>query len=110
MEQTQQATPARTIDVGGETYEVARFSQAIQQAVGIYNRFQTDLQEAQLEVVKTQAAMQAVGAQITEAVKIELAAQETAALEAVKAANDEPDEKINIPVLPKRKGNGKGSK
>jgi hypothetical protein len=63
---------ARTITLDGISYDVAQFSEGVQQAVTIYNTFSTDLQKAQLEVIKTQAALQSIGAQITSAVKKEL--------------------------------------
>ena len=67
-----------------------RLCQGVQQAVGIYNGFQADLNKAQLEVIKCQAAMQSVGGQISEAVKKELAEKATAAAAeaTAPAAND----------------------
>ena len=62
-----------SITLDGISYDVTQFSQGVQQAVAIYNQFQVDLQKAQLEVIKSQSAMQTVGAQIGEAVKRELA-------------------------------------
>jgi hypothetical protein len=70
---------ARSITVDGISYDAAQFTDAVQQAVSIYNTFQADLQKAQLEVLKTQAAMQTIGAQIGEAVKKELAEKSAAA-------------------------------
>lgn len=67
---------ARTITLDGTSYEIGQFSEGIQNAIGIYNTFSTDLQKEQLAVMKTQAAMQTIGAQIGEAVKAELAAKE----------------------------------
>jgi ribosomal protein S16 len=79
---------ARSITVDGISYDVAQFSPEIQQAVGIYNTFAADLQKAQLDVIKCQAALQSVGAQISTAVKAELekkAADAKAAAEGEKA-------------------------
>lgn len=76
MEQT------RSITIDGIAYDLAQFSVGVQQAVGIYNKFQTDLNEAQLEVIKNQSAIQTISAQISEAVKKELAAK------AAEAANE----------------------
>jgi len=79
---------ARSITVDGISYDVAQFSPEIQQAVGIYNTFAADLQKAQLDVIKCQAALQSVGAQISTAVKAELekkAADAKAAVEGEKA-------------------------
>lgn len=64
---------ARTITLDGISYDIAQFSQGVQSAVGIYNALQADLQKEQLAVIKTQAALQGIGAQIGEAVKKELA-------------------------------------
>lgn len=68
MEQQKQ-----TITLDGQAYELAQFSPAVQQAVGIYNAIGADLQKAQLDVVKCQSAMQSISAQIGETVKKELA-------------------------------------
>ncbi len=65
----------RTITVDNVEYAVAQFSQEVQQAVSIYNAISLDLQKAQLEAMKCQAALQTVGSQITQAVKAELAAK-----------------------------------
>lgn len=76
---------ARTLTLDGVTHDVTLFSEGVQQAVVIYNTFAADLQKAQLEVVKNQAAMQSVGAQISAAVRKELddkAAAEAAPAEA----------------------------
>lgn len=61
-----------TITLDGVTHEVSKFSEGVQQAIGIYNTFQAELQKEQLAVVKTQAALQSIAAQITAAVKKEL--------------------------------------
>jgi ribosomal protein S16 len=85
-----EATQAPSITLDGVSYTLDQFSQAVVQAVGVYNMIQADLQKEQLAVIKTQAALQNIGAQISEAVKKELAdkaaAQEAAAVEAVPAA------------------------
>lgn len=62
----------RTITVDNIEYAVSQFSPEVQQAVGIYNTFAADLQKAQLDVIKCQAALQNVGQQISAAVKAEL--------------------------------------
>lgn len=67
---------ARTITLDGISYDVAQFSQGVQTAINVYNGFNADLQKEQLAVMKSQAAMRAVGAQIAEAVKAELAAKQ----------------------------------
>jgi hypothetical protein len=82
------AEQARTITLDGVQYAVDQFTPGVQQAVDIYNSFAADLQKAQLEVLKTQSAMQTVGAQITAAVKKELEEKKSAA------------EAANEPVVP----------
>ena len=85
----------RTITLDGISYDVAQFSSGVQQAVGIYNAWSADLQKAQVEVLKTQSAMQGLAAQIAEAVKKELAekaekaAAEASAAEVVAATSAE---------------------
>jgi hypothetical protein len=68
----------RTLTLDGVTYDVTEFSQQIQAAVSVYNTFQADLQREQLAVVKTQSALQSIGAQLTTAVKAELEAKKAA--------------------------------
>ena len=63
----------QSITVDGISYETAQFSSAVQQAVFIYTKFNADLQDAQLEVLKCQTAANTIGTQIGEAVKKELA-------------------------------------
>jgi hypothetical protein len=69
----------RTINLDGISYDTQQFSQGVQQAIVIYNKFNSQLQDLQLEVMKTQAALQQVGGQISEAVKKELADKQAAA-------------------------------
>lgn len=66
----------RTITIDDVSYNVDQFSQGIQHAIGMYNTFAAELQQEQLAAVKTQAAMQTIGTQISEAVKKELAEKE----------------------------------
>lgn len=73
---------ARTITLDGISYDIAQFSQGVQSAVGIYNAINADLQKEQLAVIKSQAALQSIGAQIGEAVKKELAEIQEKALSA----------------------------
>lgn len=62
-----------TITLDDNTYDVESFSQGIQHAVAIYNSINADLQKAQIDVIRNQAALQTIAAQLTEAVKKELA-------------------------------------
>ena len=79
------ADQARTITLDGIAYDLAQFTDGIQQAVNVYNAINADLGKHQLEVVKCQAALQNIGGQISAAVKKELddkkAAAEKAAAE-----------------------------
>jgi hypothetical protein len=76
---------ARTLTLDGVTHNVADFSVGVQNAVGIYNSISADLQKEQIAVLKSQAALQSIGAQIGEAVKKELA-EKAAPAEEVPAA------------------------
>jgi len=79
----------KTINLDGQQYDIDQFSPGVQQAVFIYNKFAAQLQDQQLEVMKTQAAIQQVGQQITEAVQKELA--EKAAEEAEATGTQDVD-------------------
>jgi multidrug efflux pump subunit AcrA (membrane-fusion protein) len=70
---------ARTLTLDGISYDVAQFSEGVQQAVGIYNAIQAQLQTEQLAVIKSQAALQSLASQITTAVRKELDEKKTAA-------------------------------
>lgn len=63
---------SNTLTLDGVSHEVSKFSTQVQQAVGIYNAFNAELQKEQLAVLKTQSALQALGAQIAQAVRKEL--------------------------------------
>jgi len=77
--------PARTVSLDGISYDVEQFSDQVKQAVNIYNTFAAQLQTEQLAVLKSQAAMQTLGAQIAGAIRKELD-EKTAAAE--KAAEE----------------------
>lgn len=68
---TEQAKPTLTLD--GVSHDVSQFSQGVQNAIVIYNTITAELQKEQVAVMKSQAALQSIGAQIGEAVKKELA-------------------------------------
>ena len=80
------AEQARTITLDGITYDLAQFSQGVQQATDVYNSIAADLNKSQLEVIKCQSALQTIGAQISAAVKKELEEKKAAA----EAANEVP--------------------
>lgn len=62
----------KTITLDDVQYDLNEFSHAVQHLVAIHNKFSADLQDAQLEVIKNQAALKAAGDQLLEQVKIEL--------------------------------------
>ena len=59
----------KLITVDGKAYEINKLSQEIQQAVGIYNLVSADLQKAQLEVVKCQAALSNIADSIANSIR-----------------------------------------
>jgi len=69
----------RTLTLDGVTYAVDQFSEGVQQAVGIYNTIQAQLQTEQLAVIKSQAALQTLASQIAGAVRKELDEKKAAA-------------------------------
>ena len=71
-EQNVKSDQKSTLMLDGVQYDTDQFSSVVQQAVGVYNRFAAQLQEQQLEVLKTQAAIAHFSAQIASAVKSEL--------------------------------------
>lgn len=88
----------RTITLDGISYDVAQFSQQVQQAVAIHSSFSADLKKAQLEVLKTQAALKVVTDQISESVQKELEAKK----ETQKVAADQvPAEAPAAPPAPR---------
>ena len=70
-----QTTEAQTITFDDKVYDVSRFSASVQNAIGIYNQFNADLAKEQLAVLKTQAALQTLQAQLASAVRKELIEQ-----------------------------------
>jgi uncharacterized protein YukE len=66
------------ITVDGTQHAIESLSPAVQQAAAIYQRFQGELQEAQLEVVKLNAAIQQIGNQIAQAIKQETSQEDKA--------------------------------
>jgi hypothetical protein len=78
-------TTPQSITVDGIGYDVAQFSDEVKGAIGLYNTINLDLQKANIEVVKHQAALQTIGAQVSNAVRKELAAMQPPA-EPAKAA------------------------
>jgi hypothetical protein len=69
----------QSITVDGISYDLAQFTDEVKAAVGVYNAINLDLQKAQVEVLKGQAALQTIGTQIATAVRKELDAKKSAA-------------------------------
>lgn len=88
----------KTISLDGATYEVSQFSMPIQNAVDIYNSINADLQKEQIAVLKTQAALQTIGAQIGNAVKKELAEKAEAEVAQPVAVEAAPVAEVLDPV------------
>ena len=80
---------ARTITLDGISYDVAQFSEQVQQGVAVYNAIAAQLQGEQLAVIKSQAALQTLGGQLAQAVRKELD-EKKAAAEAAAPAADAP--------------------
>ncbi len=70
-----QETKAQTITFDDKVYDVSRFSAGVQNAIGLYNQFSAELAKEQVAVVKTQAALQTLQAQLAAAVRKELVEQ-----------------------------------
>lgn len=70
-----QTTEAQTITFDDKVYDVSRFSASVQNAIGIYNQFNAELGREQMAVIKTQAALQTLQAQLASAVRKELVEQ-----------------------------------
>ena len=83
-----------TITVAGKEYPVSGFSENVQKLVMIHTEWRNDLQEEQLAVAKTQAALRALDAELTQAVQAELnpkpAPAPVAPVDPAPAANDAP--------------------
>lgn len=76
----------RTINLDGISYDVTQFSQAVQSGAAIYSKFAAQLADQQLEVMKTQSAMQVLSGQIGDAMKKELDEKKAAAAASQEAA------------------------
>jgi hypothetical protein len=78
-----------TITVAGKEYPVSGFSETVQKLVAIHTEWRNDLQEEQLAVAKTQAAIRALDAELTATVQAELNPKPAPA-PVPPAANDAP--------------------
>ncbi len=76
----------QTITFDDKAYDVTRFSAGVQNAIAMYNQFSAELAREQMAVVKTQAAMQTLQAQLAGAVRKELVEQGEIKAEEEKAA------------------------
>jgi hypothetical protein len=61
-----------TITVGDKEYPVSGFSDTVKQLIDIHTLWRNDLQDLQLQVSKTQAALRALDAELNTAVQKEL--------------------------------------
>lgn len=82
-----QKTPRmQSVTLDGIQYAVTGFSAGVQEAVAIYERFSDDLNTHQYEIIKLNAAMQHLMANINRAVTEEIAAARTPATSGEKPA------------------------
>jgi len=75
-----------TITVDGTEYPVNTFSETVQRLVAIHTEWRNDLQNERLAVAKTEAAIRALDAELSQAVAAELAAKNAPAEEAAAPA------------------------
>jgi hypothetical protein len=65
----------RTLTVDGTEYEVTSFSQQVQQLVVIHTQWKADATKERLALAKTEAAVRAVEAELSQLVGKEIAAR-----------------------------------
>lgn len=70
--------PLTSLTIDGVQHELANLPEGIQNAAGLYQTLQRQLADAQVEALKCQLAVQSVGQQITDAVRLVLAEREAA--------------------------------
>ena len=68
-----------TLTIDGTEYQVADFSETVQRLVSIHTEWRGDLIAERLAVAKTEAAIRALDAELTQAVSSELKAKTEAA-------------------------------
>jgi hypothetical protein len=83
--------PIKTITLDGVVHDVDKFSDGIKQAVGIYHKFNLQLQDERLAVMKTEAALATIGRQIADAASNELKAKEAAGAAVEEDGSGSPD-------------------
>ena len=71
----QQIEAPQTITLDGVTHEVSAFSETIQRLVAIHTEWRNDLSAERLAVAKTEAAIRALDAELTQKMTEELAAK-----------------------------------
>ena len=79
-----------TITVDGTEYPVTGFSETVQRLVAIHTEWRNNLQDERLAVAKTEAAIRALDAELSQAVAAELAAKNAPAEEAAAPAAETP--------------------
>jgi len=81
-------TPENLV-IDEQTYPVSQFSEAVQRLVVIHTAWRNDLNKERLTVAKTESAIRALDAELTQLVAKELKDQADAAADAVEAAGAE---------------------
>ena len=66
------------ITIDGKDYPVSQFSETVQRLVAIHTEWRNDLAEERLAVAKTEAAIRALDAELSQTVQKELAPAEAA--------------------------------
>jgi hypothetical protein len=80
----EQATQTITID--GAEHAITEFSETVQRLVAIHTEWRNDLVKERLTVAKTEAAIRALDAELTQTIQAELAAKAEAAAPAPEEA------------------------
>jgi hypothetical protein len=62
----------KSITVDGKEYPIAQFSETVQRLVSIHTSWSTQLVEERLDVAKTEAAIRAVDAELSQLIAAEL--------------------------------------
>lgn len=75
--------------VDNQTFPVSQFSEAVQRLVMIHTAWRNDLNKERLAVAKSESAIRALDAELTQLVATELKEQADAAAAAVEAAGAE---------------------
>jgi len=82
----QQQEAPKTITVDGNEYPVGTFSEVVQRLVAIHTEWRNELAAERLAIAKTEAALRALDAELSQTVAKELAEKAAPAAPAAEAA------------------------